>query len=60
MTEINNYSQRCEMNIEADILLRFLGLRSQGELAVLSASMEKENEDEEEWEGFIKRMRTFQ
>lgn len=48
------------MNIEADILLRFLGLRKKGEVAVLSASMIKTNEDEEEWEGFIKRMKTFQ
>ena len=64
MSLCNNYTQKCEMNVEVDHLLRFFYFRELDELFILTGSStdKKDDADEEgeEWQGFIQKVREFQ
>lgn len=61
MKEVNDYSQKCEMNLEADCVLRFFGIKQIEELSMLTSSVikKKDEEDGENLEGITKKMRAF-
>ena len=47
----NRYSQKCEMNRECRLMLKFLGLNPRRDVFILSASTQV---DEEKWNGLVK------
>ena len=44
---INDYTQKCEMNVEADYILRFFKLRGNDEIYILTGSLKDKIEDDE-------------
>ena len=61
MSLSNNYTQKCEMNLEVDFLLRFFYFRRLDDLFILTGSIKDSIEDDtEEWQGFIQKMRIYQ
>ena len=47
METYNNYSQRCEMNLEVDQTMNLLGLRQECDLYILSANFNNDDVDDE-------------
>ena len=48
------------MNLEVDIILRFFKLRDLDELFILTGSKDDEQDEGDEWQGFIQKMRGYQ
>ena len=61
MSLSNNYTQKCEMNLEVDFLLRFFCFRRLDNLFILTGSIKDSIEDDtKEWQGFTQKMRIYQ